>query len=469
VQVFVSELDGSISALANFTINPAPTGVTQTITTGVDGGPSNGSSSNPVLSVNGEYIAFASQATNLTSPNAQFAEVYVRDTCLSDIVACTPSTQLVSAINGSTSEGNALGGATPSIGDQGRFVGFLSAATNLVTPNTHFQQAYLRDTCADAPGCGGMTVLASVLLNGGEPNAAATSVMTTSNSCYAVFASAATNVVPGVTAPNQVYLSSCSGNGPAGGFTTSPTLVSADNSGVPANQGAQQPAIDSIGRFTAFASTSTNLPGSPGNGSQQIYLRDTCTTAPTGCTPATTLISIDATGKPLAGDSQLPAINADGHFVAFTTQLPLPAGGVNPVVYLYNSCQSSATNTAITNCTSASTLISVVAGGTAANGPSTASQHAVSDDGRFTLFSSDATNLAASASATTTNQVYARDTCLTSSGPVASCIPSTIIISIDAKGVPTGGSSASISGDGHVAAFQSIAPIQQIVVANTGF
>jgi hypothetical protein len=473
VQVFVLNPflgAGSVSAPANFTINLAPTGVTQTITLGVNGAPPNGPSSNPVLSTNGEYIAFASQATNLVSPNAQFAEVYVRDTCISDIVACTPATQLVSAITNGSSEGNALGGATPSIGNQGRFVGFLSAATNLVTPNTQFQQAYLRDTCADAPGCVPITVLASVLLNGGEPNAAATAIMTTSNNCYAVFASAATNVVPGVTAPNQVYLSSCSSNGPAGGFTTSSTLVSADNSGVPANQGAQQPAVDSAGRFAAFASTSTNLPGSPGNGSQQIYFRDTCLTAPTGCTPATTLISIDASGKPLIGDSQLPAINSDGHFVAFTTQVPLAGGGVNPVVYLYNSCQSSVSNAVVTNCTPASTLISVATGGTAANGPSMATQHAISDDGRFTLFSSTATNLAASTSATTTSQVYARDTCVTSTSTVVSCTPSTIIISIDSSGALTGGSAASISGDGHVAAFQSIiATIQQIVVAATGF
>jgi hypothetical protein len=473
VQVFVLNPflgAGSVSAPANFTINLAPTGVTQTITLGVNGGPPNGPSSNPVLSTNGEYIAFASQATNLVSPNAQFAEVYVRDTCISDIVACTPSTQLVSAITNGSSEGNALGGAMPSIGNQGRFVGFLSAATNLVTPNTQFQQAYLRDTCADAPGCVPITVLASVLLNGGEPNAAATAIMTTSNNCYAVFASTATNVVPGVTAPNQVYLSSCSANGPAGGFTTSSTLVSADNSGVPANQGAQQPAVDSVGRFAAFASTSTNLPGSPGNGSQQVYFRDTCLTAPTGCTPATTLISIGASGKPLIGDSQLPAINSDGHFVAFTTQVPLAGGGVNPVVYLYNSCQSSVSNAVVTNCTPASTPISVATGGTAANGPSMATQHAVSDDGRFTLFSSTATNLAASTSATTTSQVYARDTCVSSTSAVASCTPSTILISIDSSGAPTGGSAASISGDGHVAAFQSIiATIQQIVVAATGF
>jgi hypothetical protein len=164
----------------------------------------------------------------------------------------------------------------------------------------------------------------------------------------------------------------------------------------------------------------------------------------------------------------LPAINADGHFVAFTTQVPLPAGGVNPAVYLYNSCQSSTPNAVVTNCTPASTLISVATGGTPANGPSTATQHAVSDDGRFILFSSTATNLAASA--TSTSQIYARDTCLTPTTAVASCTPSTIIISIDAKGAPTGGSTASISGDGHVAAFQSIiATIQQIVVANTGF
>ena len=166
----------------------------------------------------------------------------------------------------------------------------------------------------------------------------------------------------------------------------------------------------------------------------------------------------------------MPAINADGHFVAFTTQVPLAGGGVNPVVYLYNSCQSSVTNAVVTNCTPASTLVSVATGGAPANGPSTATQHAVSDDGRFTLFSSTATNLAASASATTTSQVYARDTCVTSTSTVASCTPTTIIISIDSTGAPTGGSAASISGDGHVAAFQSvIATIQQLVVAATGF
>jgi hypothetical protein len=458
------------SAMSTFTINPAPAGVGQTITLGVDGAAPNGPSSNPVLSVNGEFIAFASNATNLVSPSTQFAQVYVRDTCLSSESPCTPSTQLVSAISMTASEGNALAGVLPSIGDGGRFVGFLSAATNLITPNTQFQQAYLRDTCADDPGCGLLTVLGSVQLNAGEPNAAATAFMLTSNNCYAIFASAATNVVPAVTAPNQIYLSSCSDNGPAGGFTTSSALVSAGNSGIPSDQGGQQPAIDSVGRFAAFASTSTNLPGSPGNGSQQVYFHDTCTTAPTGCTPSTKLISVDASGNPLVGDSQLPAISAYGQFIAFTTQVPVAAGGVNPEVYLYNSCQSSYTNAVVTNCTPSSTLISVATSGTPANGPCMSTQHAVSDDGRFALFTCSATNLVASAGSNPTNQVYARDTCVSSSGPVASCKPSTTIISIDAKGAPTGGTSASISGDGHVAAFEStVASIQQIVVATTGF
>jgi hypothetical protein len=114
----------------------------------------------------------------------------------------------------------------------------------------------------------------------------------------------------------------------------------------------------------------------------------------------------------------------------------------------------------------------MASGGTAANGPSTATQQAVSDDGRLTLFSSTATNLAASASAsaTATSPVYARCTGVTSTSTVASCTPSTIIISVDSTGAPTGGSAASISGDAHLAAFQSIiATIQQIVVATTGF
>ena len=172
----------------NFVINPGLPGVTQTISAGANGAAPNGSSFDPALSSTGRFVAFSSSATNLIAPATQFPEGYVRDTCLG-ADGCSPSTQLVPAITGGASEGNGQGGAIPSINNLGRFVGFLSTATNLVTPNTHIQQAYLRDTCAGSPGCTPITALASVTQIGGEPNGAATDFMIANNSCNAAFAS----------------------------------------------------------------------------------------------------------------------------------------------------------------------------------------------------------------------------------------------------------------------------------------
>jgi len=90
-------------------------------------------------------------------------------------------------------------------------------------------------------------------------------------------------------------------NNLAGGFSNT-VLVSADSAGIPADIGAQQPAISADGRFVAFASTSTNLAGAPAGGlaAQNIYVRDTCTGA-TVCSPSTTMVSVDA-GEPYSGE-----------------------------------------------------------------------------------------------------------------------------------------------------------------------
>lgn len=453
----------------NFVINPGPAGGAKVISTGAGGAAPNGSSFDPVLSSTGRFVAFSSAATNLIVPNTQFPEGYVLDTCLG-ADACTPSTQLVSAVTGSSSEGNGQGGAAPSINNLGRFVGFTSTATNLVTPNTHTQQAYLRDTCAGSPGCTPITVLASVKQTGGEPTTgAATGFMIANNSCNVAFVSTATDVVGGVTTPNEVYLSSCSANGPAGGFTTSGTLVSADNSGIPGNnQGsAAQPAISSDGRFVAFSSNQTNLPGAPGGGLQEVYVRDTCTPATSGCVPTTNLVSVDsATGNPFAANSVLPSISDDGRFVVFRTDVPQVVG-VKGIVSLRDTCNSS--NGMVTGCTPSTTTISVAVGGATANATSSVgvTQRAISGDGRFVVFDSSATNLVTPA--TVGNQVFVRDTCKSSNGAVSGCAPTTVLISVDSNGKATGGSDGAISDDGHFAAFVNETTIFQILFAATGF
>ncbi len=483
--VQVTVLNGAAQSSAlTFVIKPGPPGGAQTVSMGTNGAAPNGNSHDPVLSFNGRFVAFSSEANNLISPNAKFPQGYMRDTC-TGADNCTPTTLLVSAVTGGTPaspvEGNALGGASPSIGSQsfsppsgagippaGRFIGFLSAATNLVTPNTIFQQAYVRDTCfgpISDPACTPTTVLASATQSGGEPNGAASGFTFSSNICNAAFVSAGTNVVSGVTTPNQIYLSSCSGDGPSGGIFMTSALVSASNSGAPGDQGAQQPAISSDGRWVAFTSTSTNLTSTPNGGAQQIYLRDTCLLVSAGCSPSTTFISFDGSGSPFTGGSQLPAITDDGRFVVFTTQVPALGGGVIANVSIRDTCNSS--NGLVANCTPSTTTVSTAAGGGSGNGPSTSSPHAVSGDGRFVAFSSSATNLVVPATAG--NQVFVRDTCKSSGGSVSGCTPATVLVSVNGTG-PTGGFDAAISDDGHFVAYENtLAGFSQILLAATGF
>lgn len=488
VQVTVQIPNGASQSNALiFVIKPGPPGGAQTVSMGANGVAPNGNSHDPVLSFNGRFIAFSSEATNLISPNANFPQGYMRDTCIG-VGNCTPATLLVSAITGGTpaspAEGNALGGATPSIGSQffsppsggglppaGRFIGFLSAANNLVTPNTTFQQAYVRDTCfgpISLSTCTPTTVLASATQSGAEPNGAASGFTFASNICNAAFVSAGTNVVSGVTTPNQIYLTSCPGNGPSGGlgtFTTSATLVSASNSGAPGDQGAQQPAISSDGRWVAFASTSTNLTSTPNGGAQQIYLRDTCLLVPAGCVPSTTFVSLDGSGNPFTGSSQLPSVTDDGRFVVFTTQVPALGGGVTINVSIRDTCNSS--SGLVMNCVALTTTVSVAAAGGTGNGPSSSSPHSISGDGRFVAFSSSATNLVTPATAG--NQVFVRDTCKSSSGNVSGCTPTTVLVSVNGTG-PTGGFSAAISDDGHSVAYETtLGGVSQILLAATSF
>jgi len=453
---------GGTSSATSFAISPV--GISQTISVGANGATPNGNSHQPALNLDGRFVAFESEATNLISPSARFAEAYLRDTCI-DAGGCTPSTQLVSAITGGSSEGNSLGGASASLTKDGRFVGFSSAATNLVIPNTTFSQYYVRDTCAGAPaGCTPITALASVTQNGLEPSGGVSDSMLASNSCNVAFTSSATDVVSGVTTRNEIYLSSCSPSNLGAGFLNT-ILVSADNAGTPADIGAQQPAISADGRFVAFASTSTNLPGAPGGGlaAQNIYVRDTCTGA-TVCSPSTTMVSVDGGGNPILGNSQLPAISDDGRFIVFSTQTPVPGGGLTSMVWIRDTCNSS--GGPVAGCIASTTNVSQSAAGPA-NGVSSSSQHAVSAEGRFVVFDSSATNLVSPP--TTGNQVFVRDTCMSSADAISGCASKTLLISVDNKGMAIGGSGAAISGDGHFAAFENETTIFQIFMAATGF
>jgi hypothetical protein len=124
------------------------------------------------MSGDGRYVAFVSSYSlgSCQSPGV-CSEVYVRDTCNNASPACSPSTTLISvSIDGQPASGRNL---APAIGTDGRFVAFMSEATNLVTPATSgIWNLFIRDTCVGAPmPCTPSTVLLSVRGDGSQlPN-----------------------------------------------------------------------------------------------------------------------------------------------------------------------------------------------------------------------------------------------------------------------------------------------------------
>ena len=158
-----------------------------------------------------------------------------------------------------------------------------------------------------------------------------------------------------------------------------------------------EPSISYDGRFTAFASTATNL-GIASGGVQEIYVRDTCTGVTTTCTATTQLVSTQNGTIPANGLSENPSINANstgsGQFIAFASVASnLSSNVANGVenIYVRNTCSNLASHS--TACAPLTVLVSLPAGTSppAANASSYAPS--ISADGHTVGFISFANDL----------------------------------------------------------------------------
>jgi hypothetical protein len=343
------------STTTSCTTVTATTAVPQLISIAADGqSAGNGPSYNPVISADGQYVAFVSLATNLVSditPSGTIPQVYIRNTCgistATTTSTCVPTTYLVSTPDSAT-QGNGAS-SNPSISDTGLFVSFTSLATNLgaTAPNPlGASEIFERSTCV-------------------------TSLASTTNTCVPLTTLVSTpdGITPADGASSESSISSCGSSTASCGSTTTA----------------------SNGRFIAFASTATNLVAGAGV-AQQIYVRDTCTgvdTVTTTCAPSTTLVST-ATGAPGNGLSEHPSISATGQFVAFASLASNLANTTNGIenIFVRNTCLA----TTIT-CTTG-VAISSISGGTNAS-PSNGQNLApsISADGHTVSFLSFSNNL----------------------------------------------------------------------------
>jgi hypothetical protein len=349
----------------------------------VVGNPGIGDSDTPSISSDGRFVAFVSQTTNLlapTVPSVVANQVYVRDT----------QTGVTSLISRDSSAGLVVGNAAsgePSISGDGRYVTFVSSATNLVAGVVSGPQVYLRDTQTGQTSLVSRNNNASVV----EGNAGSTEPSISADGSTVTFVSQATNLlaptVPSVTA-GQVYVRNLN--------TGVTSVVSRDSTGglVVGNAASSAPSISGNGRYVTFVSTASNLVTSVSG--TQVYLRDTQA-------GQTSLVSKDndAPSNPGGGVSSTPAISTDGQYVTFvslSTNLLAPGTpSVNgPQVYLRDTTGN---------------LTSLVSQDSSGN-PSTAGSNnltpSITTSGTFVAFVSSATNLVTAPPAAAALDIYVR-------------------------------------------------------------
>lgn len=259
----------------------------------------------PDIDGTGRFVAFASKAANLAEGDGnRLQDVYVRD------LALATTTRVSVAADGGDPDGVSY---APDVSDGGRYVAFVSEASNLVPGDGNGDHdVFVRDLVA------GTTVRASVDVDGGDPDVPYDVTWTTAvpaisgNGRYVAFSSMGSDIVAG------------DGNGNVDVFvrdllTGTTTRVSVDHEGGDADGWSEQPAISDSGRHVAFSSSAEDLLQYPAQHHRwNLFVRDLVA-------GRTTQLSV-LDGRTPNRSSQYPAISDDGRMVAFTTGVPYALG-----------------------------------------------------------------------------------------------------------------------------------------------
>jgi Tol biopolymer transport system component len=164
--------------------------------------------------------------------------------------------------------------------------------------------------------------------------------------------------------------------------------VSVAAGGVESNGPSAKSSISATGRYIAFRSSATNLVPGDTNGVDDVFVHD-------HETGVTIRASVDSSGGEANGSSSSVTISIDGRFVAFASLANnLVTGDTNGVRDIFLHDRDADGNGVFDEAGGIETTrISVDSSGNQGNGPSRAA--AISSDGRFVVFDSDATNLVA--------------------------------------------------------------------------
>ena len=356
--VFNANVASGSSSQAHTYLHDRATGITESVTIGNDG--SNVQHSGPIdISDDGRYVVFASSYLD----GSNNLDVYVRD-------RTTSTTERISvASDGNPSTvGSGAGGI--SISGNGRYVTFVSPASDIVDGDTNGEtDVFVRDRVT------GTTQRVNIASDGtqanGNDNSVSIKARISTDGRYIVFNTPASNLVPNDTnGKSDIFI-----HDRLNGTTTRVNL---------ANDGAQSIGHDdwfelsSDGRYVVFGSFDSNLVANDNNGTNDIFVRDLVM-------GTTELVSIADDGSQANSFSAYPSISANGRYVSFNSMATnLVAGGTPQALAIF-------VRDRIANTTE---MVDTPHDGSAANYFSFG-HSAVSGDGRYVAFSSGASNLVA--------------------------------------------------------------------------
>jgi hypothetical protein len=246
---------GDTNGYEDIFVHDRQTGETTRVSVASNGSQTNNHSSSPSISADGWYVTFYSAASNLVSGDTNGKwDIFVHDRQTGE------TTRVSVASNGSQANNPSYG---PSISADGRFVSFISGASNLVSWDTNGTwDIFVHDRLT------GQTTRVSVASDGTQGNEESSYSSISDDGRFVAFRSAASNLVAGDT------------NGKADMFvhdrqTGETTRVSVASDGTQGNgHTGNGSSISSTGQFVAFVSGSTNLVPEDTNGMYDVFVRD---------------------------------------------------------------------------------------------------------------------------------------------------------------------------------------------------
>lgn len=349
---------GDSNGVSDIFVIDRATGRTSRVSVSTRGAQGNDASYNPQISANGRYVAYWSTASNLVPGDTNDAgDVFVFDRAL----------RVTTRVSTSRHRGQGDDESrVPAISADGRFVAFLSAASNLVPGDTNQTwDVFVHDRR------GGTVTRVSRSTRGAQTNATSyesSGPSISGDGRYVAYYSLASNLVARDT--NSSWDSFVTDR-----VTGTTTRISRATNGAQGNDSSYAPAISANGRAVVYWSLASNLVPGDTNETGDTFVTDRVT-------GRTTRVSVRSGGAQSDGLSYSGSLSGDGRYVTYqsfaTNLVPGDTNGESDV-FVFDRLRRTAHRA------------SVATDGTQGDGSSYAPS--LSRDGRHVTFSSSAATL----------------------------------------------------------------------------